>query len=406
MKLTRRIIAGVGVVAIVIGSAGPVAAGWEEGVAAFKNKEFSKAVEEFQGVTKTNPDYPGGYYMLGLAQSQMGRLSQALASLRKASELDKGNAQYQVALGQVLVQAKQFRDGYTVLKAVDRGKLAASQRGLHALLFARAATKTNHPGEAVQVLNRQVRAQSKDSRLYQALGVAYNDLGDDVKAYEAFARAYRLNSRDLGSGRSAVYAAITAARRSRSVQGKSRYYAEAATISAKLAAARPTFEHQLLAGETLLGGKEYKRALSWFEKARSKQPKNSLVHFYIGQCHSSTGAFDSALPALQQALKLGPTSKLRRQIYNQMGYVYAKQKRYDKAIVAYQNAGNGAKVREMESSLDKQKQNLAARKEREEFQRKIRALLAQADELEKLGQMDEAQAIRDQVRELQSSLKK
>lgn len=402
-KRGRRFLTEVLVAAVVFGSAAVAMADWQAGVAAFKKKDYSTAIKEFQEVTKTNEDFAGGYYMLGLAQSQVGQLSQALGNLRKAVQLDKGNAQYEVALGQGLVQAKQYGEAYTVLRSVDRSKLSKAQRSLQALLLASAATRTNHAQEAVNVLVREARAEPSDARIQQALGVAYNALGDDARAYRAFAAAYRLDPKDEESGRSAASAAISAARRSRSSQDKIQLYNEAGAIADKLASRHATFDHNLLAGEAWLGAKSYDRALPWFEKAKQQSPQSALVYFYIGQCHSSTGRLDQAVGELQQALKMGPEGKLRRLIYDQMGYVFAKQKRYEQALDMYQNAGNSAKVQEMQASIKKQQQNKEAELERAEFERKIRALLAQADELEKLGQVEEARAIRDQVKALRKN---
>lgn len=397
----RRLLTELLVAAVVCGSAAVAMADWQAGVTAFKKKDYATAIKEFKEVTKTNEDFAGGYYMLGLAQSQVGQLSQALGNLRKAVQLDKGNAQYEVALGQGLVQAKQYGEAFTVLRSVDRGKLSRAQRSLQALLLASAATRTNHAQEAVNVLAREARAEPSNPRIQQALGVAYNALGDDPNAYRAFAAAYRLDPKDEESGRSAASAAIAAARRSRSTAEKTRLYNEAASIAQKLASRHATFDHNLLVGEALLGAKSYDSALPWFNKAKQQRPQSALVYFYIGQCHSSTGRLDQAVTELQQALKLGPEGKLRRLIYDQMGYVFAKQKRYEKALDMYQNAGNSAKVQEMQASIKKQKQNEEAKQEQAAYQRKIRALLAQADELEKLGQVEEARAIRDQVKALQ-----
>ncbi len=382
----------------------PAFADWEKGVAAYQKKDYRTAVKEFTDVTKTNPDYAGGYYMLGLAQSQLGQTSQALGNLRKAVELDGGNLQYKVALAQVLIQAKQYADAYSLLKKVNPAKLAARQKGLYALLFARAATKTNRPQEAIRVLEQQTRADPKNARLFQALGVAYNEAGNDAKAFRAFAKAFSLNPKDYGSGRSAAYAAIAAGRRA-SASAKATYYQEAASIAKKLASAKPTFEHLLLAGETLLGAKDYSSALSWFEKAAAKKPQNALVHFYMGQSYTQLGKYDTAIAELQKAIKLGADGKLRRQVYNQLGYIYDKKKNYDKAIEMYATIGNTSKVNEMKAKRDKQKQNLEAEQELREFRQKIAALEAQADELEKLGQMEDAQQLREQVQQLKAALK-
>ncbi len=407
MQLTRRFWAiGVTAATIAVLAAGPARADWQKGVAAFQKRDFATAVKEFQDVTKTNPDFAGGYYMLGLAQNQLGRVSQALGNLQKAVKLDGKNPQYRTALGQVLLRARQYEQAYQTLKSVNPAKLSPRERSFYTLLFAGAATKANRPREAVQALRQRLSADPRNPKLYQALGVAYSTLGNDAKAAEAFSKAYSLNPKDQALGRSAAYAGIAAGRRTRSQQQKVSYYTQAARIAEKLARTKPTVENQLLAGESWLGAKSFDRALFWLDKVHQKQPQNALVLFYRGQCYSSKGQFKSALRELQAALKQGPTGKLRRQIYNQLGYVYAKQKRYDRALNAYQSAGNSSKVAEMRSNIEKQKHNLAARKERQEFERKIKALLLQANELEKLGQVNEAKALREQVKELQKGLKK
>lgn len=385
--------------------AGWAHADWQKGIAAFQKNDFATAVKEFQQVTKTNPDFAGGYYMLGLAQNQLGQISQALGNLRHAVKLDGKNPQYRTALGQVLLRAKQYDDAYKVLKAVDPATLKTRERTFYTLLFSGAATKTNHLQDAVRVLQARIRHSSRDARLYQALGVAYATVGNDAKAAVAFEKAYQLHPHDLQLGRSAAYSYIGAGRRTRNPQQKIAYYTKAARIGEKLARSRATFEYQLLAGESWLGAKQFNRALTWLDKAHAQKPQNALVRFYRGQCYSSTGRFDQALTELRRAVQLGPDSRLRRQIYNQLGYVYAKQKRFDKAVSAYQNAGNSSKVAEMQANLKKQKHNLAAQKERRQFEQKIKALLLQAKELEKLGQMNEAKALRDQVKALQKGFK-
>jgi len=390
---------------VAFATATPGFADWEKGVAAFKKRDYKTAVKEFAAVTKTNPDYAGGFYMLGLAQSQLGQKSQALGNLRKAVKLDPKNAQYQVALGQVLVEAKQYNEAYAVLKGIDAGKLAGRQRDLYALLFTQAATKTNRGNEAIRVLKRQIQAQPRNPRLYKALGVAYTGMGNDAQAYTAFAKAFQLNPKDLGAGRSAAYAAIAAGRRTTSPAAKVSYYTKAGNIAEKLASAKPTFEYQLLAGESWLGAKQFKKSLGWLQKAASKKPQNALVQYYMGQCYSQLGQYKEALARLQKALKLGPNAKLRRQIYNNLGFVYAKQKRYDKALEMYKTAGNSSKVKEMQDAIAKAKQNKKAAEEMREFKQKIKALRAQADELEKLGQVEEARQLREQADKLAASVK-
>ncbi len=405
MKSTRtRWLATCAAVALSVGMALPAEADWATGVQAYKNRDYAAAASAFEGVTQTNPDYAGAYYMLGLSQQALGKLSQALASLRKAVELEPDNTSYKLALAQGLVQAKQYQDAYTQLKALSTSGMDSNHRASYALLLAQAATKTGRPAEAVSVLQPVTRDDSKNARLFQALGVAYNGLGDDAQAFSAFKTAYALNPKDDASARNAVSAAIAVARRASGSQ-KDRYYTEAGQIAERLATSEPTFDHYLLAGEAWLGAKEYSKALQWFDKAQGKQPQNALVHFYRAQSLTSMDRLDPALAELQEALKTGaPSGKLRKQIYNQGGYIYDKKKQYDRAIQWYQEAGNSSMVAQMRDKAEKAEQNLEAQREQEEFRRKLQALEMQIAELEKLGEVEQANQLREQLAELKKAL--
>ena len=395
-RVSRATIAGAAAL-LLLAAALPAHAEWNKGLEAYKKKDWANAVKEFEEVTKTNPDYAGAYYMLGVSQRALGQLSPAIASLRKSVELDGSQASYKIALGQALLQADQYQNAYELLKPLSMSSMDASHRSSYALLFAQAATKTNRPGEAIGVLTTQARADSRNYRLQQALGSAYTASGDEAKAFEAYKSAYDLNAKDATSARNAVKAAISVARRSSSNSSKSNYYNQAGQIADRLANASPTFEHQLLAGEAWLGAKQYQKAQASFEKARSQQSNNALVYYYLAQCKTQINQLNPALADLQQALKIGASGKLRNQIYNQGAFIYDKKKDYNNAINWYQEAGNQSMVRQMEDKKGKAAQNQAADKECAEFKKTIAALRLQVDELQKIGDNDSAQQLLDQL---------
>ncbi len=395
-RVSRATIAGAAALLLLV-AALPAHAEWNKGLEAYKKKDWANAVKEFEEVTKTNPDYAGAYYMLGVSQRALGQLSPAIASLRKSVELDGSQASYKIALGQALLQADQYQNAYELLKPLSMSSMDASHRSSYALLFAQAATKTNRPGEAISVLTTQARADSRNYRLQQALGSAYTASGDEAKAFEAHKSAYDLNSKDVTSARNAVKAAISVARRSSSNSSKSNYYNQAGQIAERLANASPTFEHQLLAGEAWLGAKQYAKAQGWFDKARAQQSNNALVYYYLAQCKTQRNQLNPAIADLQQALKIGASGKLRNQIYNQGAFIYDKKKDYDNAIVWYREGGNQSMVRQMEDKKSKAAQNQAADKECAEFKKTIAALRLQVDELQKIGDNDSAQQLLDQL---------
>ena len=86
-RVSRAVVAFAALISL-LAVASPAHAEWNKGLEAYKNKDWATAVKEFEEVTKTNPDYVGGYYMLGLCQRSQNNLSAALGNLRKAVELD------------------------------------------------------------------------------------------------------------------------------------------------------------------------------------------------------------------------------------------------------------------------------------------------------------------------------
>jgi len=395
-RVSRATIAGAAAL-LLLAAALPAHAEWNKGLEAYKKKDWANAVKEFEEVTKTNPDYAGAYYMLGVSQRALGQLSPAIASLRKSVELDGSQASYKIALGQALLQADRYQNAYELLKPLSMSSMEASHRSSYALLFAQAATKTNRPGEAVGVLTTQARADSRNYRLQQALGSAYAANGEEAKAFEAYKKAFDLNPKDGTSARNAVKAAISVARRSSSNSSKSNYYNQAGQIADRLANSSPTFEHQLLAGEAWLGAKQYQRAQGWFDKAKAQQSSSTLVYYYLAQCKTQMNQLNPAIADLQQALKIGASGRLRTQVYNQGGFIYDKKKDYDNAIRWYQEAGNQSMVRQMQDKKEKAAQNVAADRECAEFKRTIAALRLQVDELQKIGDNDSAQQLLEQL---------
>jgi len=404
MKSTAHRLSIVIALVFAIGAVTPVFADYAAGMAAYKAKDYATAAAEFEALIEAQPDQPATHYMLGLCRRAQRDVSGAVASFRKAVELDSAaespNPMYPITLGQTLVQAKQYNEAYTTLKGLSLASLPANYKTTYALLFANAANETDRSGEAVNVLNAQIRADSSNAALYQALGVAQDNLGYDKDAYTAFRRAYDLN-KDEKIGRYAVHSATEAAKRG-SPSEKTRYYTEAAKTAEAMAAANGSFENNLLVGESWMGAKQYSKALTSFNKAAGQKSQNAIVRFYIGQCYSKLEQYDNALSALQQALKLGSNNAdLRKKIYNQMGYVYEAKRDFGKAKQAYLDGGFSSKANAMNAKIEAQAGNLEHEKQCREFKLKIDALSLQAEEFEKLGDMESAKQIREQAVVLQ-----
>ncbi len=390
-----------GVGAVILAVALPAVADYAKGVEAYKARDYATAVQEFQKVVEQSPEHAGTQYMLGISLRGAGQVSKSLGSLRKAVDLDPANASYAIALGQTLVQAGEYQEAYMTLKKIRYDSLDARARSSFAPVFATAAIKAGLPGEAIPVLEAQTKASPRDSQLYYSLGYAYSAEGNADKAFSSFKKAYEIDPKDEKSATSAVKAAISAGRRASGSQ-KSSYYTQGAAIAEKMATSNGNFENLLLAGEAWLGAKDYRKAAVWFDKATAKQSQNTLVRFYRAQCNTSLANYEAAISDLQEALKIGVSGKLREQVYNQMGFIYDKQKEYDKALTAYRNAGNNSMVASIEDKKEKAEQNRAADEAARDYELKLRAIEEQIKELEAIGEMEEARELREHLEKLRN----
>ncbi len=398
-RLGARICVGILLLAVVLPAGAEDNQDYNKGLEAYRAREYSSAIQLFQKVVEQSPDHAGSHYLLGLSLRGDNQTSKALASLRKATELDPANASYAIALGQTLIQAKQYNDAYLTLKKVRYSDLDARARQSYAPAFANAAILAGFPGEAISVLEAQTKATPKNAEMFYTLGYAYSKEGDYRKAFTAFKKAFDLDSSSTKSGTSAVKSAISAGRRAGGSQ-KDSYYSQGAAIAEKLAGASPTFDNLLLAGETRMGAKDYQKALGWFDRAESKQPQNILVYYYHSQCNTNLGQYNGAISDLQQALKIGVSGEMRTRVYKQMGFIYDKTKKYDEAIIAYGNAGDSRKVQDIEKKKADAAKNVEADKAKAAYERKLIALEQQIEELEAIGEIEEAKDLREHLEKL------
>ncbi|MBB6087393.1 tetratricopeptide repeat protein [Wenzhouxiangella marina] len=107
---------------------GPARAGWDEGVAAFRNGDLARAVAEFSAVVNAQPDFAGGHFMLAQTLSSQGSRAEALSYFRRAYELDAGNVVYQFALAKAYLANGRAAEAVQMLERIDPSALPSSQR--------------------------------------------------------------------------------------------------------------------------------------------------------------------------------------------------------------------------------------------------------------------------------------
>ncbi len=364
---------------LILVAVSPGLASWEEGVTAFRDGRYAEAVDEFQSLVNTNPVAPQGHYMLGLSLLQMRETAAALEPLNEAVELEPNNATYRLALAKTQLEAGEPDAAVATLKAQDLAAVADAERDGFGRLLAQAATRSDRKETALAALEGALAVEADSKTLWLASAHVAQQVGRARQGFDAYAVAYGLDQSDVELGRNTIQTAFANARAKDGEERRS-WYALATPIATDLAGADPTAQHFLLAGEALMGEKEYDQARSWFEQAAEADDADPWAHFYLARCASEEP--EEALSHLQAALERQPGEGLTPQIHNSRGNALRRLEDFAAAKAAYAVAGNSEKVAEMERLIEIKTGNdkWAAEKSRcEEKQRVVQEQLKDND---------------------------
>ena len=389
MRLTVRklSITTVSTLTLLLALAIPAQAGWEEGVAAFRAQNYAQAVEEFRSVVKDQPEWAGGHRMLGQSLLKLERSQEALTHLRKAYDLGPDDVAVQMVLGQAYVTAGHYRDASELLGQVNVASLPKAQQGALHQMRAIALDKTGQPSQALQEMGRAVALSPNSASLQFQYGTMLFNSGDTAKAVGALEKAASLDS---GDARKQKAYADTLLRHAREQRGgaKAAAYRKAVSAATRLVSADPSYDHLMLLGSAQLGAASYGDAAATFERAASKNSRDWLPLYYIGQAKTLTQAYDSAAASLQKALTLTESSDDRNRIWKQLGFVYEKKKDWNQAKTAYGKAGDAAGVRRVEENQQTEEFNVGVDEERAEIEKLEREEAEIEEQLRKLEEGD------------------
>ncbi len=355
-RMTRVMLAGAWIVAT------PAFGGWDEGVAAFKAKNYPQAAKEFEAIVKDRPDWAGGFLMLGRTQLLMSRTSDAVNSLRKAYDLDPSNIETQLALSQAYLGANRAAEASQLLGKINPAGLPRERQSLYQQLVAKAAADSGQTGRAASALERAAAAAPNDATVQFNYGVMALNAGETAKAVTALERAVRIDSADANKQKILVQALVRQGRETRGPQ-KDPIYSRAAEVARGMVAKSPSYENLLLLGETQLGANQYNEAVASFSQASSKNAGDWLPMFYAGQAQTALGRYSEAESSLRRSLDRAGSAADKARIWRQLGFVYEKQRSFAQAKTAYRSAGDDASVLRIEENEKIAEHNRAADEE-------------------------------------------
>ncbi len=387
---SRRLFVVTAVAVAVVLLAGPVAADWSAGVDLYNLGRFAEAAEHFQAVVKSNPNWPGGYLMLGRCQLALEQPSEALDSLRVAVRLAPGDPANAATLSRALMAVDRHTEARELLEGLDLEELSPAWKVEMARMLARCLLAEERTADAVAVLEARLADAPDSAALQRAIAAAYQAAGDPAAALDHLARAFALDPDDLTSGRAAAITALTLATAADDDELAASLYGRALELAAKVATAAPEYENVLLAGEAASEANQPEVAAKWFAAAVKERGEDPVARYQLGRTLASLDRGDEAIGHLRAALGTAPDAELAVRIHGQLGRLLACHLELPEAARHYRAAGDDAhagRIDELAASFDEALGRLAALRDG------AAELAAMETELEALGDADGVTAV-------------
>ncbi|MFL6388538.1 MAG: tetratricopeptide repeat protein [Terriglobales bacterium] len=248
-----------------------------------QKQQYPQAEEKLRALIVTQSENPQVWFDLGFAQSHQGKTNEAIASYKKATQLDAKWFEAQQNLGLALAKSGDLIAAATALKtAVKLKPTVGGQQALVAAWLALAqVTEDNHPQESLAAYQKAAELDPTNSEAH--LGIAHM------------------------TERSGTAAAA-----------EQQYL--------KLAEAGNNDSIERLIG-LYLKQKRYADAEAWLHKYIAANPQNTAAQLQLGKLLAAEGKPQEAIATLEPLYKSSPDPKLARDLAS----LYLETKQYPAA---------------------------------------------------------------------------
>ena len=297
--------------------AAPAFADYKQAVAYYMQGRYDKAIQELKPDLDQNPDWEFGHRLAGLSYLKLKNNALAISSLTRAVTLKSKAFSTYLGLAQAYFNMQRYD---SCVDALNQGEqfLAAEkepEKERYKLLQLRgyANYQLLKFNEAVNDLQAAIRISGTDWADYSQLGISLYNLKRDDEAIPALQKALSLKS---GHTVTAEYLAKAYFRR----------------------------------GISSLSAKQYDQALDFLRKARDYNPKDGYIYYNMAEAFVFQKNFSEAERALNQALEIMPRSA---EVFQRLGLVYEKQKKWDLALTSYQKAYDINQSQGLKEAIDR-----------------------------------------------------
>ena len=325
------------------------------GISPSKPQAENSAV--YQQAIEAQTNNPRLYFMLAKTQRDEGYLEKAIASSKKALELDPDSVDIVEQLSKLLVEVEQDAEALSLVKSLLKsqpnnprlyltlGKLQRRQKNLEAAvltyqktieLIPHKATPYIHLGnlliqgnrikEAIGNCKQALKLHPQNSQIYFILGKAYAKQKDLEQAISCYQQAIQLNYKNAGA-----YFALG------QVLREQKKLAEAMVAYQSAIELQPEyFQSYIGLGHCYRQQKRWEKALSCYQQAIELNCQNAGAYYALGQVLREQGNWEQAIANYRQALELNHPNPFG--VYKGLGDALTEINEIKQAISAYQQA--------------------------------------------------------------------
>jgi tetratricopeptide (TPR) repeat protein len=296
-----------------------------------RRRQLDKAMEAFELAQKMDSQLETAYWGQGEVLRRQGKCADAIPMFERAIQLNRKYPEAQLALGDCLVETKQYERAVTVYSEGLKWGGRWPPRFLVGLGNAEASRDSLR---AAGIYFTRAREQApNDPSVRQTIGDFYMSRGTWPLAILEYQAAIALDTADVELHYNLAQALYYDKR-----------YNEALTEYQAATAKDPDFAPaQLGLGNLLfLSGaadrKRYEEAREPLEKYTALEPQDAKGWSLLGRLYVKLDRRDEALTALVKAQELGDKNK---DMYKDLGQVYAAKKDWANALAAYEKSDPG-----------------------------------------------------------------
>jgi protein O-GlcNAc transferase len=295
----------------------------QRGVQYLEQQKYEQAVRELRQAVQVSPKSYPALYNLGLAYWNLRKLDAAFEAFQQASRLEPREPNSRYYLGRVYLAKGEAAQAIPLFEGLVQN-LSSPLADEHYQLGL-AYLKAGKGEAAIDVLRKAAQLSPQNSSVHEALGRAYQSIGQRAEAEKSFALSSQLKSEDLQASQ---------------LLHLCRQHLEAKDVSKALEAGRQlaqlsSVEHLVELGVLLGQSGLLEQALEPLQRAAALEPNRFEAQFNLGYTFLNLGKYADSEVCLSQAERINPESF---EVHSMLGVVQGHLKKTVPAIESFRRA--------------------------------------------------------------------